>query len=196
MFFGCKPSDLRTGHRYRFAYLDGCQTARVDALIENFGAEQDEIRNGKTLKDLYSTMSGPMTIESYPPSGNKKRRPGLFLGYRTDTIVAIANQTRQLDPTTGCLYYSYDALCNWHQALLGYWQNQVNYDFISAAKRASETTMCANPNSPFPRPDYNQQVDDFEARLPISFLPDECLRVFGFGNLRFNQYNATDSTWP
>ena len=197
-FFGRPPEILQTNQRYRFAFLDGCQTATTTNLLTCFGMQGDEAASGKKLRDLPKWSGGPLQMNAYPSSGKSKRRPGCFAGWRTDSIVAIWYNatTHQADPGTGCEAHTYDALCNWHFATVAYWQVS-NYDFVTAAKDASEDTMCASPIWPFPRPDFDHsKVEDLSTGNLIPFTPDDCLMIFGYGGLKLRDYNAQNSTWP
>jgi hypothetical protein len=50
-FFGLEPKDFNIKHRYRFVFLDGCQTANRK-LLECFGIKGDEWASGTKLRDL------------------------------------------------------------------------------------------------------------------------------------------------
>ena len=105
--------------------------------------------------------------------------------------------------TKGCAFpdvrlTSYDALCNWHEATVAYWQIS-NYDFVTAAKQASMDTMGPDPTPPNPRRDFQ---DDYDKALvdsgtggSLHFTPDDCLKIFGYGRLKLRDYNNADSTW-
>jgi hypothetical protein len=197
-FITINPNLLQAkAHRYRFAFLDGCETALNQNLLYAFGADSDEFGSGTKLRDLNQFGGGPLQLALYPSTGPNKRRPGLFAGYRTLSLVAIwYNQiTHERDPVTGCELHTYDALCNWHSALVGYW-NVSNYDFVRAAKQASLDTMCSSPIWPFPQPDPDHTlvpVPEFPGKIP--FTPDDCLVVFGYGGLKLRDYNAEGDTW-
>jgi hypothetical protein len=199
-FFNLNPRVIKwRPHRYRFAFLDGCVTGTSQALLGLFGIDPDEFTSGTLLKNLSSSVGGPMQLSSYPSSGRNKRRPALFLGYQTLTIVGIYYDpiNKSPDPASGCEAHSYDALANWHDVLAGFWQID-SYDFITAAKQASEQTMGSSAQSPFPNRNFQ---DDYErsavptATRPIYFTPDDCLLVFGYGKLKLRDFNSGNSSW-
>jgi hypothetical protein len=94
---------------------------------------------------------------------------------------------------TGVAAHTYDALCNWHVATIGYWRIS-NYSFASAAVMASMVTMCPNPMWPFPdrdfQNDYDQSLVNDGQNGQIHFTPDDCLMIFGYGGLKIRDYNA------
>ena len=68
--------------------------------------------------------------------------------------------------------------------------------FISNAKAASEQTMSAGAQPPPLPDDPNYNAYDPETKTSIPFKPDNCLKLFGYGNLKFSYYNSAESTWP
>ena len=201
---GAGIKKFSTGQRYRFAFFDGCETARHPDLFEAFGAAgvdgigKSELDSGgpRRLSDL-NVGGTPVPLTSYP-KGDKGTRPGLFVGYRTLTIAAIwyDGQNFSNNPLTQCPAETYPALCNWHATTVANWQ--VGDDFVSAAKKAYNSTF-GSPGSNAPRPDNTEKTlvpDPDNNGTRFNFNPNACLKIYGYGGLRIRDYNTPDADWP
>jgi len=186
---------LKIRHRYRFAFLDGCTSGLGRELLSAFGATDEE-------------MSTPM----YPPSDvptpatidinyyyNAGFRPAAFLGWKSTPVVgwydAAEGKTR--DDVTGemCFEACYPALCNWHGQFLASWV--FGRTLLQAIDDANTLAFSAS-SSPAPRADQFTQVQIPQpdgTTVTATFKPETCLRVYGYGNIKFNEYNHAVE-WP
>jgi len=187
--------DLGTGdyaenirHRYRFVFLDGCETA-LGGLLGAFGATDTELALPVyPPSDVQPPPALPIDINYYYATGF---RPGAFVGWKATPYNCFANN-HVLDDRTGqeCELECYEALCNWHSQFLASWA--FGRTLLQAIGDANSLAfgIFADPPTRYmtleiPQPDGST--------VTAFFTPETCLKVFGYGDIKFNEYNhATD----
>lgn len=176
-------------HRYRFVFLDGCSTAPGN-LFCAFGATDEEL-----ALPVYPPSDVPPPPSIAPDYDyyrlKAQMRPAAFLGWKTDVPDAYSVPQGVTDARTGetCYMSVYEALNNWHSQLLFYWV--FGDRLVQAIRNANDVAMGAFSDPPV-RSDMTTRLPDGQV---ILFLPDPCLRVYGYGSLRFNEYNHAGE-WP
>jgi hypothetical protein len=193
-FFGwyTEAYERRIQHRYRFVFLDGCSTA-LGSLYCAFGADDREL-----------------TWPVYPPSDavlvttdwnyyalESGLRPAAFMGWKADVFykyhVPPPGAVDERTGLGGCPFKCYEAICNWHTQFLFSWI--FNRPLLEAVDYANVHAMSSSASPPL-----NQDLKTF---IPTSngattfdtFLPATCLRIYGYGSLKFNDYNYY-AQWP
>jgi hypothetical protein len=72
--------------------------------------------------------------------------------------------------------------------------------YITAARQASEDTLCPDPIPGFPHRDDQDDYDRSMVQGPdgvwVHFMPEDCLMLFGYGRLKIAEYNSAGDTWP
>ncbi len=185
---GAKFADLRRTigtKRFRFAFLDGCDSGRLNFLFVTFGADGLELAQ--------SDFMDPNFYDPNNTANVRKVRPGAFLGWRVLPPFAYPLIDTELDPTTqkSCTYRVYETMCNWHGQLVFFWQ-QGGYTLSDSIGQANQLATTWIGSTPLGTHDWI-----LEATVPIAggttgavFKPDYHLRKVGFGGLRFNGNNS------
>jgi glycosyltransferase involved in cell wall biosynthesis len=187
------------------SFLKGHFANPVEIVIAENGSTDRTLEVAHNLRSRYQNLSilqleqkgrGLAVREAW------KRASGDILSYMAVDLSADLASFPRYNPTThapgytGCELHSYDAMCHWHKATVAYWQIS-NCDFVTAAKQASADTMCPDPTPPMPRrdfqDDYNKALVDSGTGGTINFTPDNCLMIFGYGNLKLKDYNDWNS---
>ena len=169
--------------RYRFAFLDGCDTAEPPEItLRSFGASFEEIQNGMTVAQLALPDASPLPLSYYE---NLKLRPGAFLGWNVQLPNSYLLNAPQTDPTTGlsCSWSHYPAVCNFHTQWVFYWvlESQPLVQAINLAGSAAWTsTSSPGPNNP---------------PTGFAFNPTNNLVIYGYTKIGFSQYNSAGDTW-
>lgn len=172
-------------HRYRFAFLDGCVTG-LGGLLSAFGADRTELAlPAYPPQDVQPPPALQTTLDYY--TGNK--RPGAFLGWKVFSKSRYPVTPAVQDPVTlnQCNWRTYEAMCNWHAQLLFYWTVQGE-TLLRAIDHANEDAMGVLSDPP----NWLETAYFFSstgAPIYLEFTPATCLRVYGYGALRFNEYN-------
>lgn len=181
-------------HRYRFVFLDGCNTGADRDLFSAFGATGTEFNQPQFP---HSDVQAPIDINYYNITGF---RPSAFLGWKSTPVVGIADfaagQTQ--DDLTGkpdCWTVCYPALANWHSQFLFNWV--FGRTLLQAIEEANYWAF--SPSSdPAPRFDGFTLVKVPKpdgTTVQENFRPENHLRVYGYGDLKFNEYNHA-ADWP
>ncbi len=163
------------GKRFRFAFLDGCNTAY--SAPDAFGRHADEKSQGAAPISLSDSTDGPTPRQWYI---DNQKRPSLFLGWVTTVQWGIHIYPPATDPTTGrsCNWKFFDFLPRWHTSFLSQWQGNPARGAIAAIKYA---------NSAVSYPDWIAVYDyDNNGRF---FNFDTCLRIYGYGQMTFSGAN-------
>jgi len=185
-------------HRYRFVFLDGCQTGTA-SLLQLWGADPAELQNPDFV-----------TLDFYTSLAKKRLHHGAFLGWRSDTQIEYPTINSYQDPTTHqpCRWRAYEAYCNWHSLLIGNWENagQTLATSIQAANDNGASVPSAVPalTPPDERgiPGWKFPVKtptkDNRGMIMTIFNPANCLVRVGFGGLRFSGIDSYNryADWP
>jgi hypothetical protein len=177
-------------HRYRCVFLDGCDSA-LGRLFRGFGATDDEVESpvyppgdvGCCATDLnyYENVAGV--------------RPGAFLGWKTKAVIGYWTRgVLVTDDRTGlpCNYMVYEAMGDWHGQFLFNWV--FGEPLLQAINDANRLAMGSSSWPPVQSLFVTLVWPDGTTQQ-VNFDPHYCLRVYGYGNLHFNEYNhSTD--WP
>ena len=183
----------RIRHRYRFVFLDGCHTASaVSPLLQAFGA---------TIRELLWPVYPPGDVDPrWTPDSAfyETHRPAAFMGWKTKSrSVRGPLDEPVVDPRTGrspCYFTVYEAMCNWHVMFIFLWAIHGE-TLLQAIEHANWAAMTPSSN---PQPDWSLTVPLIQSdgqTVIVPFDPYTCLRVYGYGNLRFNEYNHCGD-WP
>lgn len=180
--------------RFRFVFLDGCETV---PLLKTWGANDDEIKSATPLDIDYYVNSDP--------NKKKKLRPGAFLAWISESQICYPMNTYIQDPTTHlpCCWRRYEALCNWNAQLIAYWVN-IGWPLKASIDKANQIGASV-PGSPYPpwpgtTPgwQFTRKMPTPQGEQPVTFDPSTCLKLAGYGNLRFSgpgSYNLSED-WP
>ncbi|MCL4787221.1 MAG: hypothetical protein KJ070_10565 [Verrucomicrobia bacterium] len=177
-------------HRYRFAFLDGCQTGLYEQLLSAFGATRYEINQPQYPA---SDALVPIDMNYYNTFGH---RPGAFLAWKSDVTAGLSpGGTDDRTGTPNCSVESYAALCNWHNQFLFSWV--FGSTLLNAIGDANDWAFS---DSSDPAPEFNLQTSvsfpQADGTIAFGFFrPETCLRVYGYGDLKFNWYNYA-ADWP
>jgi hypothetical protein len=178
-------------HRYRFAFLDGCQTG-TDELLKLWGADRRELEQPDFVTESFYK----------DPTKYNKLRPGAFLGFLSDTQITYPMGGKLYDdPYTGhrsCYWRQFETYCNWHNQLVDTWANngKTLAASIDYANLNADKVLGSYPTwSPDPPPGWTFKVNMPGGAEKVYFNPATCLRRVGMGDLKFRAYNlGTD--WP
>ena len=178
-FMGISPGDFKNwtnAKRFRFAFLDGCQTFSK-ALLTAFGADGDEIDQKLTLPDYQNTI---------------KKRPAAYLSWSVLVPRGFKLVTAEYDERTGkqCYFKHLTSRCNWHVQLLSYWYNNSRplKESIDAAN-AVFTVKYENNEPDLSTAPLLDVIDINGNVTKEKFDPKKHLKLSGFKDLMFNAYN-------
>lgn len=183
-FMGISAGDFKNwtnAKRFRFVFLDGCQTFS-GALLTAFGADDREIARELLRPDYDNTL---------------KKRPGAFLSWSVDVPRGFKVVPAEWDETTQktCNYKHLTSRCNWHMQLLFFWK-EMHKTLKEAIVEANKTYKVSFENN---EPDiYDRYVKIIDAAgNPIQerFDPNIHLKYSGFKDLKFNDFNLGPQ-WP
>lgn len=197
-----RPSDVE--HRYRFVFLDGCETAAA-YVMRVFGASATELhlpsnpshRTLGFLSDLgFPGNTGPIQIDYYV----NFLRPSAFLGWNVKWPIAFplsvyGKTPPQNDPWTGlpCNKQIYAAIANWQRQAVFFWTLN-NKTIVEALRDATDLAYVPGTGSgdlevfshinvgPFARIGPDRPEYYFDG-------PRQNLALFGHGGLKFNAWN-------
>jgi hypothetical protein len=202
-FLNVDASEFRTAlqpKRFRFVFMDGCDTAYDAAFFDVFGAMQKEVKNPMTLLQIINNnpgqpLSGPLTLSDYEGGTvNCPIRPSVFLGWRYHTYCGHARfPTQKLDPVTGqwCWWDKYGAMAHWEMQVLSHWM----YGGATLLDSIADAVTEAAQSGSTPPWDISPYVGKDENGQDVFFNVETCLRVCGYGGLHFNDYDLPWDTW-
>jgi hypothetical protein len=184
-FFGWEAAAYkrRFHQRFRFVFLDGCETATGISLFKAFGMD---FIDGIHYPPEDTNPDIPDDTALYHFS---KKRPAAFLGWKVYSFSKHNPQSPPVyDALTGepCNIRVYEAMCNWHNQFLFYWWLQ-NKTLVEAIDAANQNAM--GPNSPVDTALCSTLYHPDGTTESVVFNPKSCLRVFGYGGMRFNDCN-------
>src|SRR5205823_6188351 len=115
-------------------------------------------------------------------------RPGAFVGWKADVFYKYhVPAPGAVDERTGlanCPFKCYEAICNWHAQLLFDWMLN-NATLLESIRFANDSAMSSSPPV---KADLKTYIPPADGTAPTfdTFLPRTCLRVYGYGDLKFN----------
>ena len=144
-----------------------------------------------------------LALQAFLPLGSAVK-----IGWTSDIKIRYPMLGAVYDPTTHlpCRWRQYETLCNWHTQLLAFWMNN-GYDLKSSIEQATQLAPALPSANQGPVPSTYQAPSGWiyyvnqPTRIGTSlglFTPTTCLKLAGFGALRFsgdNSYNGT-ADWP
>jgi hypothetical protein len=174
-----------TPQRYRFVFLDGCDSYSY-ANFSFFGAVQQEIMPPPS-------GSGNAGFDDITFYASKGLRPAAFVGNTQDEVGAYRLDSPEADPTTGlpCDYRNIEATGNWHGQFLFYWIGGPGYRGLplDEAKQQADFLAWGPLAGVSVPPDSALEVGLDSGGNPIIYSPITCLKITGYLHLHFNQYN-------
>ena len=194
-------------HRYRFVFLDGCQSYSLN-LFSMFGAQPFEIE--KQYENLESSEGFLTAI----PYANKGLWPAAFMGHLERSATGyIHNPPDIFNGKT--LARTVEAVGNWHVQFLYYWMTpNINQALITAKYNAdwmawqnatgSESTgwpkppangSMKDPNDPGDGGNMSVRKDPVTGQW-IYWDPVHCLKVTGYLYLQFDEFNHAGDFQP
>lgn len=152
---------------------------RAPLKVSDYGFPEKTTRI-QILTEFYGSsqpdkVTRPIRVEQDKTARGRMATRGSFTDDRT-------GQTSQ--------WICYPAIANWHSQFLAAWIAQ-NKGLVEAITQANQLAM--SPGS-MPAPDNGIETEIAPA-VTIPFNPSTCLRVYGYRDLHFNQYNHA-SDWP
>lgn len=181
-FMSLSAPELDTGHRYRFAFLDGCVTASAK-LLPCFGIYFHEMANPAPIRDIIYS-GGPLYLSDYSTGFT----PGAFLGYDTYVPFLVFYDPVNHSAINGHVLHSYDALCNFHASLVGTWQNIIQNQTLRNALYNADVMFTQHPyGQPPPDPSAKAATSfDNNNGIPINeteFNPRDHLIIYGCSDI-------------
>jgi hypothetical protein len=156
-----------------------------------FGATLGEVGLPPSLSD---DPGGFDDITFYQLTG---LRPAAFIGNITDEPGAYLLPFPEIYPTTGggreCYYRNIEASGNWHSQFLFYWI-LLERGLADAMREANDLAWDSGAFPPPPSQNYLVVGTDYLGNS-IYYDPAQCLKIAGYRNLRFNQFNHDYDAW-
>ena len=196
--------------RYRFVFLDGCQSYQYN-FFAMFGAVCAEVPPQDYRDASNNRITGCHSEEDeltfYANSG---LRPAAFMGWITDVryITGRASADIPWTTTTGLPgqtdFWLDEALGNWHEQFLAYWMlgiDSTRKGLLEAKQQADWLAWILPQSSPWPGvlppppPAADLQVGE-DSQGPIYSSPVTSLKIGGYQELQFNQWNHADDDLP
>jgi hypothetical protein len=126
-------------------------------------------------------------------------RPGAFMGWKVDALYKTYTRPSPgtTDVRTGiphCPFKAYPSICNWHRQFMFDWVFG-NETLLGAVDYANRMAMSPSSSPPIDN-SIQTKIPNRDGTAPLgAFDPRTCLRIYGYGDLKFNAYNY-EGQWP